>query len=76
MQHNQTLNSSKINNFRVFLIRESKSKCGSFVLTFKCGGKIVHTPIIAVCSHIIIQFGLYLMKLLNVFFFFTANGLN
>ncbi|XP_050442986.1 growth factor receptor-bound protein 14-like isoform X2 [Adelges cooleyi] len=31
----------------VFLIRESKSKCGSYVLTFKCGGKIVHTPIAA-----------------------------
>ncbi|XP_022176422.1 growth factor receptor-bound protein 14-like isoform X3 [Myzus persicae] len=31
----------------VFLIRESKSKCGSYVLTFKCGGKIIHTPIIA-----------------------------
>ncbi|XP_025411266.1 growth factor receptor-bound protein 14-like isoform X4 [Sipha flava] len=31
----------------VFLIRESKSKCGSYVLTYKCGGKIVHTPIVA-----------------------------
>ncbi|CAH1721664.1 unnamed protein product [Aphis gossypii] len=31
----------------VFLIRESKSKCGSYVLTFKCGGKIIHTPIVA-----------------------------
>ncbi|XP_050524442.1 growth factor receptor-bound protein 14-like isoform X2 [Daktulosphaira vitifoliae] len=31
----------------VFLIRESKSKCGSYVLTFKCGGKIIHTPIAA-----------------------------
>ncbi|KAL5240501.1 hypothetical protein ACI65C_007911 [Semiaphis heraclei] len=30
----------------VFLIRESKSKCGSYVLTFKCGGKIIHTPIV------------------------------
>jgi hypothetical protein len=31
----------------VFLIRESKSKCGSYVLSFKCGGKIIHTPIVA-----------------------------
>jgi len=36
----------------VFLIRESKSKCGSYVLSFKCGGKIIHTPIVAVCIQI------------------------
>ncbi|XP_049796069.1 growth factor receptor-bound protein 14-like [Schistocerca nitens] len=29
----------------VFLVRESRSSPGSFVLTYKCGGKVIHTQI-------------------------------
>lgn len=34
--------------FRVFLIRESKSKTGTYVLSYKHSGKVIHVPILAV----------------------------
>lgn len=37
-------------NFRIFLIRESGRNDGSFVLSFKSNGKIIHLPIISVCN--------------------------
>lgn len=30
---------------RVFLVRDSRSNPGAFVLTYKCGGKVLHTQI-------------------------------
>lgn len=37
---------------RVFLVRESRSSPGSFVLTFKCSGKVLHSQIqpVSLCS--------------------------
>lgn len=31
--------------FRVFLVRDSRSNPGSFVLTYKCGSKVLHAQI-------------------------------
>lgn len=47
----QTINLNN-KNFRVFLIRESRSKISSYVLSFKCSGKIIHAPIIVVSNYI------------------------
>jgi hypothetical protein len=43
--------------YRVFLVRDSHSSPGSFVLTFKCSGKVLHSQIqpVSICSVILLS---------------------